>query len=267
MNSEAIEQKLLAVTNTLEQQVDAVIEHIDNLDINDLEQLRKQRVQEMKAQQGRRQQWLQSGHGSYDQLAEEKMFFDVIKKSDNVIIHFFTPTNTRSPIVDKHLKILSPKHLETKFVSLNAEKCPFLAERLRIKVIPTLVCIKNGIVVDKVVGFTQLGNRDDFTTDILEWRIAQNKVIEYDGDLSVPPTHQEKKEKLVKKSIRDGVFNNDSDEDLELEDYTNQFLGNNLQDAFTKHNQNDLTPEEKKELGLDDDNDDEKGTTENTKSQ
>ena len=252
-----LEQKVLEVTNRLEKEVDAAIEHIDTLDINDLEQLRKQRVQEYKTQQGKRQQWLQSGHGGYEQLAEEKMFFDIIKKSDNVVIHFFTPTNTRSPILDKHLKILAPKHVETKFVSLNAEKCPFLAARLNIKTIPTLVCIQNSIMIDKVVGFTSLGNRDDFTTEVLEWRLAQNKIVEYDGDLSVMPTGNEKSEKVVRKSIRDGKLMNTSDDDLELDDYSDYFKNENdkiinLSD-YNKYNQNYLTPEEELELGIGED--------------
>ena len=45
-------------------------------------------------------------------------------------------------IVDKHLGILAKKHLEAKFVKINAEKCPFLTERLRIKVIPTIMLVK-----------------------------------------------------------------------------------------------------------------------------
>ena len=49
-------------------------------------------------------------------------------------------------IVDKHLGILAKKHLEAKFVKINAEKCPFLTERLRIKVIPTIMLVK--VVLD-----------------------------------------------------------------------------------------------------------------------
>ncbi|KAF5280824.1 hypothetical protein FQR65_LT14931 [Abscondita terminalis] len=256
MNTDHVfEKKFLEVTKTLEKQVDAAIDHIDNLDINDLEQLRKQRLQELKQQQSKKQQWLQVGHGSYEELAEEKMFFDMVKKSENVIVHFFTPTNTRSPIVDKHLKILAPKHLETRIVSLNAEKCPFLSEKLRIKVIPALVCIHNGIVVDKIVGFSSLGNTDDFPTAVLEWRLAQSKVIDYEGDISVMPTCVEKKEKVIRRGIRDGAFSNQSDDDLEIEDFSDQFKSNDkainiLQSGYEKYKQNYLTPEEEKELEI-----------------
>lgn len=261
--TQIMEQKVLEVSKRLEKEVDAAIEHIDNLDINDLEQLRKQRIQEYKSQQGKRQHWLQSGHGSYEQLSEEKMFFDVIKKSDNVVMHFFTPNNTRSPILDKHLKILAPKHVETKFVSLNAEKCPFLAARLHIKTIPTVLCIQKSIVIDKVVGFTSLGNTDEFTTEVLEWRLAQNNILNYDGDLSVMPTGSEKKEKVTKRSIRDGIFANQSDDDLDQDDYSKEFEGRgdnvcHFNADYNKFNPSYLTPEEELELGISDDENEKK---------
>lgn len=236
-----INNQLLQVTKTIEKQVDAAIEQIDNLNVNDLESLRRKRIQELKEKEAKHREWLANGHGSYDELAEEKMFFDVIKKSENVIIHFYTNSNERSKIVDMHFKKLAPKHVETLFTKLNAEKCPFLAEKLKIKVIPSIVCIHNGIMVDKLVGFTTLGNRDDFTTADMEWRLAQNEIIEYDGDLSVPPSEQKVKPEKNGK-IRNGRFNGE-DDDLDIIDCT---------PTMKKSDAYELSAEEAAELGLDD---------------
>lgn len=85
-------------------------------------------------------------------------------------------------------------------------------ERLRIKTLPTLALVKDAKTKDYVVGFSDLGNTDDFSTDVLEWRIAQAAVIEYSGDLLVPPS-QATKSKLkikTKKIIRE---NEDDDSD------------------------------------------------------
>ncbi|PRQ22811.1 putative thioredoxin-like protein [Rosa chinensis] len=49
----------------------------------------------------------------------------------------------------------------------SAEKSPFLAEKLKIVVLPTLALIKNAIVDDYVVGFDELGGKDDFSTEEL----------------------------------------------------------------------------------------------------
>ena len=66
--------------------------------------------------------------------------------------------------MDKHFGDLAKKHLEALFIKINAEKTPFLAERLRIQVIPTIICIVKGKVADTIVGFDDLGGRDDFKT-------------------------------------------------------------------------------------------------------
>ena len=99
------------------------------------------------------------------------------------------------------MDICAPKYLEARFVKLNAEKAPFLCERLNIKVIPTLLLIVDGktqvsqksltriltYVKEKIVGFDQLGGHDNFSTAMLEWRLGISKVINYKGDLSEPP--------------------------------------------------------------------------------
>lgn len=249
----AVEDQLIQVTKHIEKQVDATLEALDNLDVNDLEQLRKSRVNEMRKQEEKRRIWLSNGHGEYEELAEEKMFFDVIKKSENVVVHFYTNSNERCRIVDKHLKILAPKHIETKFCKLDAEKCPFLANNLKIKTIPSIVLVHDSIMVDKIVGFTQLGNRDDFTTETMEWRIAQHEIIKYDGDLSTPPDMREKKGPInTGRKIRDSSIKQNDDDDLDFEEYalTKEEYDESKKVA-SQHLSTDLTAEEAAELGLD----------------
>lgn len=53
--------------------------------------------------------------------------------------------------MDKHLSILAKQHIETRFVKIHAEKSPYLAEKLRIVVLPTLALVKNAKVEDYVV--------------------------------------------------------------------------------------------------------------------
>ena len=84
------------------------------------------------------------GHGGYKEISSEKDFFDEVKTSKKAVVHFYRPTTLRCEIFDKHMALLAPKHLETRFVKLNAEKAPFLCERLQIRVIPTLLLIVDG---------------------------------------------------------------------------------------------------------------------------
>lgn len=103
----------------------------------------------------------------------------MIKKLSFLAFGFQCVVIYRCKILDRHLVILSKKHLETKFLKLNVEKAPFLCERLRIKVIPTLALVKDGKTQDFVVGFSDLGNTDDFTTETLEWRLGCSDILNY----------------------------------------------------------------------------------------
>ncbi|ELU12303.1 hypothetical protein CAPTEDRAFT_158357 [Capitella teleta] len=211
---EALQDHLIKATKIIEQQVDAEINRIDNMEEDDFEVLRRKRMQAMKKLQDQKQEWLAKGHGRYEEIADEKEFFDVCKKSRSVVCHFYRESTFRCQIIDKHLSILAPKHIETKFVKINVEKCKFLVERLRIVVLPTVCIAKEGKTTDYIVGFDDLGGSDEFPTEMLEWRLGTTGVISYSGDLATPPVFGKKKDvfKQNKKTIR-GRNNDDSTDD------------------------------------------------------
>lgn len=182
-----LQQKVIEVASHVERQLDEEIERLENLDIDDIEKLRENRLKQMKKNQQQKQIWLSLGHGEYSEIPDEKEFFEVSKQSKNIVCLFYKDDSPRSKIVDFHLKILAKNHVEARFCKLNVERCPFLTERLRIKIIPTIALISDGKTKDYIVGFTELGNCDDFSTEMLEWRIAQSKAITYSGDLMHPP--------------------------------------------------------------------------------
>lgn len=53
----------------------------------------------------------------------------------------------RCKIVDKHLEILAPQHLECKFMKIDAEKSKFLTDRLKVRMLPTIVILKDNKTV------------------------------------------------------------------------------------------------------------------------
>ncbi|CAN0201109.1 unnamed protein product, partial [Ectocarpus fasciculatus] len=59
-------------------------------------------------------------------------------------VHFYRPTTQRCQIVDGHLERLAQKHVETRFCKIDAEKSPYLTEKLNIFVMPTILLIKGG---------------------------------------------------------------------------------------------------------------------------
>ncbi|EGI70149.1 PREDICTED: thioredoxin domain-containing protein 9 [Acromyrmex echinatior] len=209
-----LQQKVIEVANHVEQQLDAELDKLDNFDINDYEKIRANRLNELKRMQKQKQDWLVSGHGEYAELYDEKEFFEVSKKSENIVCLFYKDDSPRCKIVDHHFKILAKKHIEARFCKLNVERCPFLTERLRIRIIPTIALIVNSKTKDYIVGFTELGNCDNFSTETLQCRLAQSGVINYDDDLESSETGKKpfifrpSKPKTIK-----GRNSDDSDDD------------------------------------------------------
>lgn len=66
-------------------------------------------------------------------------------------------------------------------LQIHAEKSPFLTERLRVFMLPTLACVKKEKTVDYIVGFDELGGSDDFSTHTLAARLSLHGLITYEG--------------------------------------------------------------------------------------
>ncbi|XP_051938282.1 thioredoxin domain-containing protein 9 isoform X2 [Hippocampus zosterae] len=214
---ENITKVLVQSAKLVEDQVDTELTKLNEMDEDDFEKMRERRLEALKKAQKQKQEWLSKGHGEYREIPSEKEFFGEVKESKKVVCHFYRNSTFRCKIVDKHLAILAKKHVETKFIKLSVEKAPFLAERLRIKVIPTLALFIDGKSKDYVVGFGDLGNTDEFTTEMLEWRLGCADVINYSGNLMEPPTSTQKPHsrftKVEKKTIRGRGYDTDSDDD------------------------------------------------------
>merc|ERR1712062_399331 len=187
MGGDLMATQLIKAAQVVEEQLDAEIERMEKMDEDDLESLRQKRMAGLKKQQAKKQEWLSNGHGQYEEIPEEKEFFNVTKKSENVVCHFYKGDSFNCKVLDKHLAALAPKHVETKFCKIDATKCPFLTDRLKIRVIPTMAVVKDAKTRDFIVGFTDLGDTNEFSTEMLEWRLARSDIINYSGDLMTPP--------------------------------------------------------------------------------
>jgi len=188
-----LQDHLVKATSVVEQQLDAEIDRLDKLDDDDIEKIREKRMKALRKIQAQKQEWRQKGHGELSELPSEKDFFETCKQSKNVVCHFYKNSTFRCKILDGHLKKLAEQHLETKFIKLDVEKAPFLTQRFKIKVIPSMGIIKDGETRGFLVGFSEFGNCDDFTTEMLEWRLAVAEIIKYSGDISDPPVKGKKK--------------------------------------------------------------------------
>ena len=173
----------------------------------------------MKKASAQRQEWISNGHSKYEELPGEREFFDACKKSTKLVCHFYRDSTMRCKIVDKHLSILAPKHVETRFVKLSVERAPFLCDRLKIRILPTIAVVINSLTKDYIKGFDDLGGTDDFSTDMLEWRLACSDAIDYSGNILEPPGSNSKKKSTTssaitraQKTIREADLSSDDDD-------------------------------------------------------
>ena len=169
----------------------------------------------MKQQASKREEWQDKGHGQYTEIPEEKLFFEECKKSERVVCHFYRDSTWRCKIVDKHLGILAPKHLETKFIKLNVDRAPFLCQRLNVRILPTIAIVIDAKTKEYIKGFDDLGGHDEFPTEMLEWRLGCAGAINYSGNLLEPPDAGKPKKQVTyhaKKTIRQGDLDSDSDD-------------------------------------------------------
>ena len=145
-----------------EEQLDAELTRLDRVDEDELEALRRERLAGMKRSAEQRATWMAAGHGEYREIHDQKQFFEDLKKEHRAVVHFYRPSNRKCDLVDKALGALARKHIEAKFVRVDAEKAPFLAEKLKIWMLPTVVLIKAGRTEHSIVGLDEVGG--DATT-------------------------------------------------------------------------------------------------------
>lgn len=210
-----INELVTKTVEAMEATVDQELEKLDKMDDDDLDAIRERRIKQMQKMQAQKQEYKNLGHGTYQTITNEKEFFELSKKSDRMVCLFYIDTSMRCKLVDKHFETLCQKHYETRFIRLNAEKAPFLTERLKIRVMPTILLVKDTVVCDRIVGFDELGGTDNFPTSLLEWRIAQQKIINYSGDLTRPPVEEVKDKKTVSVQRNLRVVEHSSDSELD----------------------------------------------------
>ncbi|KAL1521635.1 hypothetical protein AB1Y20_021293 [Prymnesium parvum] len=141
-----------------------------------LQQLQQKRLNELKSRQQLEKQFHAQGHGEYREIIEEE-FLKEVCGSPYVVVHFYHPEFFNCKVVDKHLRILAPKHLACKFVTLNAEKAPFFVTKLAIQMLPTIMVFKDGIKIEQLIGLDELGGKQDFRTEVLELWLSKQGCI------------------------------------------------------------------------------------------
>ncbi|KAI8907896.1 thioredoxin-like protein [Gorgonomyces haynaldii] len=139
--------------------------------------MREERMAQLKFEMEQRRLEETMRYGTYDLLTKEKDLMNAVTKTEKAVVHFGHKDFKRCHIMDKHLENLARKHHQTRFMKIDVANCPFLVEKMKIKVLPAIFMYLNGLAVDSFVGFEGIADKDDFSTQMLETRIAQSQVI------------------------------------------------------------------------------------------
>lgn len=179
------------------------------MDDPELEKLHAERVAALKKEAEKREALKRQGHGEYREITEGD-FLGEVTGSEKVICHFYHKEFYRCKIMDKHLKALAPRHMDTKFIKLDAENAPFFVTKLGIKTLPCVTLFRKGIAIDRLIGFQDLGTKDDFSTTALEALLIKKGIIN-DKKNNEDDEDDEDQQKM-NRSVRSSV-NQDSDSD------------------------------------------------------
>lgn len=144
------------------------------------------------------------GHGTYVEIVEQE-FLPTVTGHDYVVCAFFHKDFERCKIVDMHLHKICKVHTEARFVRIDAEKSPFFIQKLQIQMLPTIIIFENGVAIDRIVGFEEVGGEDDFPTMNMVRRLVK-------GGALIPKNKSERGEMRMSKASRNAEYSGDSDD-------------------------------------------------------
>ncbi|KAJ9172736.1 hypothetical protein P3X46_015946 [Hevea brasiliensis] len=192
---ELIAQDKAQTSSSINQEVD-----LDELmDDPELEKLHADRIAALKREVEKREALKKQGHGEYREISEGD-FLGEVTGSEKVICHFYHREFYRCKIMDKHLKALAQSHLDTKFIKLDAENAPFFVTKLGVKTLPCVILFRKGVAIDRLIGFQDLGGKDDFTTKSLEILLMKKGIISEKED-NEEDDYPESRRKTVRSSV------------------------------------------------------------------
>lgn len=98
---------------------------------NDLRRIREQRLKQIKNIQREKLENIGKGHGQYREITQDEFLNEMIS-SKKVVCHFYHAEFSRCKVIDHHIRKLVQRHVETKFVKINAEKAPFFVTKVNL---------------------------------------------------------------------------------------------------------------------------------------
>lgn len=170
-------------------------------------------------------------NSTYPTLDNDQAVLDFTTETTRCIVHFAHGDFARCSVMDARLEELAGRHYEVRFARVDVRSAPFLVEKLGIRVLPCVIGFKDGVGVERVIGFEGLATEgldgvEGFSLKALEKRLlwkgvlAQAKFSTEEDDDDVPEDSDQddgdRRRAGVKKAIRSGnnrLRNRNDDDD------------------------------------------------------
>ncbi|KAJ5888910.1 hypothetical protein N7495_008951 [Penicillium taxi] len=122
---------------------------------------------------------LVSRDSTYPTLDNDQSVLDFTTQTSRCIVHFAHQDFARCAVMDSKLEEFAGRHYEVRFARVDVRNTPFLVEKLGIRVLPCVIGFKDGVGVEKVVGFEGLGSdgAGGFSLKVLEKRLLLKDVL------------------------------------------------------------------------------------------
>jgi len=181
----------------VEAALDAEIDKSENLDEDDYARIKANRIAEMKRKAEQEQDNLRQGHGTLMKINDQQEFFEAAKRSAKLVIIFTRNSNKYGKSMLEHMELLAQKHLEARFLWVDAENAPFLTDRLNIFMLPTIVCIKDNKVDKQHNGLNEIDGSGTYSSGTLEF------LLHCDGMLDDHPLYDQELREEEEEGISD----------------------------------------------------------------
>lgn len=155
--------------------LDELFEQLDNEEASAYESSRREELSNyfniINRNKGRKDE----GFGQIKVFENESELIRNLKNLKNTVILNFSINTFQNCIkMNSYLKELSSKNLLVQFFQIDPTLAPFFTKKLNIKVLPCLIIYgKNGVEIDKVIGFDGINDYNDF-----EKRLNKKGILE-----------------------------------------------------------------------------------------
>ena len=192
---------------------------LDDDDDDELQALRKARIEELKREHNQRAEHVSLGHGSLRTITQDEFLPECTGTSRFVVVHYYHDDFERCKIMDYHLRLIAPEHIEAKFVRIDASKSPFFVSKLRIQTLPSLFVFDMGREIGRLTGFEGLAlnpnKPDEWHTGRLQEWLSSTGAIRYER----PSREVEEERKRLGIIVRGGVYSDDGMDGGMVEEY------------------------------------------------